>query len=81
MVGRAGRTGLAASGDSFLLGSVAEKKLLRDLVFGQLEDVRSCLDQESLALTLLHLIGSGFLFRSGVSRSNSSSSYRIRFFV
>ena len=76
MVGRAGRTGLAASGDSFLLGSVAEKKLLRDLVFGQLEDVRSCLDQESLALTLLHLIGSGIF-----SRSNSSSSHRIRYFL
>ena len=52
--------GLSATGDSFLLGSVLEKKMLNELVFGKIEDVRSCLDEESLALTLLHLIGSGF---------------------
>ena len=51
--------GLSSIGDSFLLGNLSERKILHELVFGQLEDVRSCLDKESLTLTLLHLIGSG----------------------
>ena len=56
--------------DFFLPGKESEAHLVNQLVFGTIESVMSCLDKDTLTLTLLHLVGSGEIFNAKYLNTN-----------